>query len=412
MASRFVFVAGLGELVLMRIYVVGMPGAGNLGDDLISVMLVQHILARWPHGEVGILHAGYSNLFPYPDLAQVSWLPMPRRRSWREYVNRLQAIRDFACASDLILIGGGGLFQDSHYRFTVHKWMRDALHTSLQRIPVAAVGVGFGPLHHAFSRWYLQQALARLSAIQVRDKESAAIVKALGYSASIAPDIVAGTSLSGTPFGVQASRPSVPVVGCSIRPWPGLNYPAVVSLITRVCQSTGSSVRLFAFEHAEPHNTSEYDCAVRMARSLEKQGIAVEVFCYRKQPIFDFVQAFSSVTMAIAVRFHANILWQKLGIPVLPISYAPKVARLYHEQGGRVISVDEVEREDAMALFQTIELSETYSLPSDEELLGIAHCNSRYLYMLGRMISIGETGYGLARSVAWRLQRLGRRLLS
>lgn len=383
-----------------------MPGAGNLGDDLISVMLVRHILERWPGAEVGVLYGGYSNPLSYSDPAQICWLPSPRRRSWQEYIGRLRTISRFARTSDLILIGGGGLFQDSHYRFTVHKWMRTALDTSLQGQPVAAVGVGVGPFNHPFSLWYLKQGLARLSAIQVRDEESATIVRSLGYCAEVAPDIVAGTNLLGTSFGVQVDKPSTPVLGCSIRPWPGLNFTAIVNLIGMVCRSIGSSVRFFVFEYAEPHNTSEYDYAVQIAQSLQERGITVEVFCYRKQPINDFVQAFNSVTMAIAARFHANILWQKLGIPVLPVSYAPKVARLYEDRGGHVISVNRIDTINALSLFQTIEVSETYSLPSNAKLFRDVRFNSRYLYALGHMVGIMETGYGLSRSVAWRIKRL------
>ncbi len=390
----------------MRVFVVGMPGAGNLGDDLISVMLADHIGRRWPQAEVGILSSGQPIPLDYPKTIRPSILPMRRRRSWQEFVGRMQAINNFVSEADLILIGGGGLFQDSHSRFTVHKWLRDTLGTGLHRIPAAAVGVGFGPFNKQFSLWYLKKALARLSTIQVRDDESADIVTSLGYSASISPDIVSGTSLDETPFRRQLGSSPDPALGCSIRPWSGLEFDALVNLICTTARKDGLSVRLFVFEHAEPYNTSENDYALRLQSALRDKQVRADVFCYSKSPLDEFAEAFSSVTKAIAVRFHANILWQKLGIPVLPISYAPKVTRLYKEQGAKAVSVTEIDQSSGPDMFQEIALSVPYSLPPETELLSEATYNPAALYLLGRSTSAVETGYGLTQSLALRAKQI------
>lgn len=387
-----------------------MPGAGNLGDDLISVLLAKAILDRWPAAELGILHAGLSNPFEYPSPCQIRLLRTPSRRSLPEYLDHLQAIKEFVRTSDLILIGGGGLFQDSHYPFTVHEWLRDALRTSRKRIPVAAVGVGFGPLNLRFSRWYLKHGLGRLAEIQVRDEQSAEIVRSLGHETTVAPDIVAGSDLSDSLFGIRLEPPSKQVLGCSIRPWPGLDVAATLHLIRIASESTQSSVRLFAFEHADPHDASEYEFAMRLAKGLEENGVSTEVWCYRKQPIEEFARAFGSVTLAIAARFHANILWQKMAIPVLPIAYAPKVARLYEERGGRVLDVNDVEARVDLSLFQSIPITEKYHLPEEEALFGGQYDTSRFLGLLGRAVSTTDMAYDVGRRVGWRLKRLRTRM--
>ena len=385
-----------------------MPGAGNLGDDLISIMLTKHIFERWPQAEIGVLCGQHSIPLIYPSPTQICFLPMPRRQSWRQYVQRTGAINDFVKTTDMILVGGGGLFQDSHYRFTVHKWLRDALHSSFTRIPTAAVGVGFGPFNYAFTRWYLKQGLSRFSVIQVRDRESAKIVNSLGYSALNAPDIVAGTDFAQTPFEIQLEKSCKSMLGCSIRPWAGLRFEALVNLICVIAQTNSFSVRLFVFEHAEPHNTSEYNYSLRIAKALARRGITADVFCYGKQPIKEFAQSFSDVATAIAVRFHANIIWQKLDIPVLPLSYAPKVARLYEERGGRVIAIETIDDFYAPDWFQKIELAESYFLPSNAELLKTTSYHPQSLYALAHGVDILETGYGLAHSAAWRLKQIGK----
>lgn len=89
----------------MRIFVVGMPGYGNLGADLISVQLVRHIVRRWPDSEIGLLHGPYSNPFIYPMSANVVIFCKPIRSALKSYWNRKAAIRDFLCHTDLMKTG-------------------------------------------------------------------------------------------------------------------------------------------------------------------------------------------------------------------------------------------------------------------------------------------------------------------
>ncbi|MCE7979616.1 MAG: hypothetical protein DYG89_00370 [Caldilinea sp. CFX5] len=383
-----------------------MSGAGNLGDDLISVMLAQHIFARWPEAEISALCFGHSIPLTYPNSNKIRFYQAPQRRSLSEFAKRTQAINTAIRASDLILIGGGGLFQDSHNLFTVHKWMRNALNSSLAQIPAAAVGVGFGPFKHAFPLWYLRRALARLSVIQVRDEESSELVSNLGYSSLIAPDIVAGTPLVSEFSRERQIRMQKPVLGCSIRPWIGLKFDAIVKLICKTSRRYDATVKLFVFEHAEPYNTFEYSYAIQLAAALEKQRIIAEILCYRRQSIAEFTNAFCGVSMAIATRFHANILWQKLGIPVLPISYAPKVTRFYREKGAHVIPIEAVDSEQANANFYHIELTESYSLPADSTLFGDTNYTSWKLFSLAQGVSAAESTYGITRSIGLRLKHL------
>lgn len=390
----------------MRVFVVGMPGAGNLGDDLISVMLVQHIFGRWPDAEIGILHAGHPIPFTYPKQSQIRFFEMPQRRSWSKWIGRNRDIIQFIRAADLVLVGGGGLFQDSHSYFTVHKWMRYVLYTSPYRAASATIGVGFGPFNYRFSLWYLARTLGRFSVIQVRDQGSSDIVRSLGYVSQIAPDVVAGTPLMNTVFAKKSDITPHPTLGCSIRPWPGLKFDALVGMIQRISHTQQMGVRLFVFEYAEPHNISELCYAVKVARALRERQIDVEVFCYGKDPLEVFVGAFCSVTKAIATRFHANILWQKLGVLVLPLSYAPKVERLYEERGGQVIHIDSISGDITDDWFQKIELEEPFVLPSSNELFGATNYGSVQGVFLALAVDVLESVYGLVNSLSWRLKKL------
>jgi polysaccharide pyruvyl transferase WcaK-like protein len=388
----------------MRIFIVGMPGEGNLGDDLISALLIPKVLKRWPESQIGLLHGRNSNPFIYPECADVYLFPPPRRSNWKTYFSRRKAIQAFVKDIDLMLIGGGGLFQDSHYPLGVHKWMRYSFQIKKNQFPVWAVGVGFGPLEKRFSIWYLKKVLGRLSVIQVRDIGSQRLVKSLGFQTCIAPDIVAGSDLQQTPF-IRNKVSVRNTLGCSIRPWPGLEFGKVVDLVALVCQEHHMQADLFVFEHAEPNNTLEYDYAVRLSLALQERNIETEVYCYQKDPMDKFAKAFSSVSLAIASRYHANILWQKLQVPVLPISYAPKVRRLYEENGGSAIPVDEIDLQQALKMFQRIPLQHVYDLPTGISATPFIRV-SKGMRVFILLIDFVETLYGISYGLGLRLKRL------
>jgi polysaccharide pyruvyl transferase WcaK-like protein len=388
----------------MRIFVVGMPGEGNFGDDLISGLLIQHLQKRWPGCEIGILHGSNTNPFIRSDGGYQKLFIPPRRSDWKNYFSRNKAIKEFIDNIDLMLIGGGGLFQDSHYRFTVHQWLRYAFQNSSKPYPVWAVGVGFGPLDNTFSRWYLERVLNRLSIIQVRDKGSQEIVNGLGYCSQIAPDIVAGTDLDKTliNFDVKDHRK---IIGCSIRPWDGLVFDQVVTLISTISIKKSMPVVLFVLEYAEPYNLSEYEYALNLASALRKNNVETKICCYQKDDIFEFLNEFTNVSLGIACRYHANILWQKLKIPVLPLSYAPKVKRLYEEAGGAIVPIDQIDVQLVTTMFQQITISTKYVLPKEEQDYKPMRISTSNMLLI-RLINIIENAYGIINGIKLRFNRI------
>ncbi len=351
----------------MRTFTVGMPGYGNLGDDLISALLVGHIRRRWPGAEVGILSGRLGNPFLSGGAPGVRFFEEPRRSQRATYGPRKAAIKGFLADADLIMVGGGGLFQDAFSPFTIHHWMKYAYLGGAVHVPVWAVGVGFGVLRTAFARWYLRQVLDRFAVIQLRDHGSAEVLKRLGLlercgaRLESSVDIVTGSDLIESPF--QSTVPKDPeLLGCSIRPWPGLQFDQVVDLIQSVCRERGLRPVFFVLEYAHPE-TSEYDYACRLATALEGHGIEAQIHCYLKDDLDTFVQAFCAASHAIASRYHANILWQKLGTPVIPIAYYPKVARLYEERDGFALPVDDLDQRPPGDLFQHLSLTDQYDLP-------------------------------------------------
>lgn len=343
----------------MNIFIIGMPGCGNLGDDLISVFLVRKVAECWPMAKVGILCGEERNMFKYPKNVSICFFRNPSLHN-PKFMSDFNAIYFFLKKADLILVGGGGIFQDSHSFFTPHHWMK-FLFLASASCPAFAVGVGFGPINSRLNIWYLKKTLGRFSGIQVRDKESKNIVNSLGYRAEVSPDIVLGGCLDNLRLELSCERKRI--LGCSIRPWSQLSFEAISNIIRKTCLHYGmDNVHFFVFENSKG-NHSELLYAKKLSQYLRKWDIQSTVFCYGEQSIEEFMKSFSEVSVAIAVRYHANILWQMIRTPTMPISYSPKVTSLYQEKIYEINKLDEISECDIKDNFIFLNTSYEYRLP-------------------------------------------------
>src|SRR5690606_5774307 len=91
-------------------------------------------------------------------------------------------------------------------------------------------------------------------------------------------------------------------------------------------------------------------------------GVSTALYCYGRDPFPDFWRAMMRVNAAIATRFHANIVWQKIGVPVSPVPYAPKVSSLYEKASCAMENLCDVA--DCPLRFFQISLHTPYCLPA------------------------------------------------
>lgn len=329
----------------MNILIIAMPGCGNLGDDLISEILQKAVLKKYPNAKLGLV-CGESSMFYCAPSAIKLYIP---RNIPGKLFRRVGIIKDFARKSDLVLIGGGGLFQDTHNYYTIHSYLHWIF---FAHCPVSCVGIGVGPINYKKNITYLYKVLNREGvSIQLRDNESYSLLKQIGLNRiELSCDIVEGSSLN-----LKKKSTGRSVLGCSIREWPDLDVDRVVQFINIIIEKNGiEEVIFFAFEHKND-SQNEYLFLKRIASQLAHKTV---VYAYGKDE--RFFEELCSVNLAIASRYHANIIWQKLGIPVIPIPYAPKVYSLYSKCG---IDLKNSSSFDMNTQFISIDIKDCYQLP-------------------------------------------------
>jgi polysaccharide pyruvyl transferase WcaK-like protein len=353
----------MNETAVRRIFVVGLAGAGNLGDDLISALLIPRLSQAFPNAEIGIFMGNYVNPFFPKGLSAQFYRRVPFSQP-RGMLRRNRDMNRFLSSADLLVIGAGGLLQDTHHPFSIHYWLRHVSKGNRSKTRIWGVGLGVGPLRFWWSRTFLRTLLPLFDVVQVRDFDSASTLEAIGVRANIAlgPDVVAGSDLR--VLNLHEMR-RTNALGCSFRPWEGLAPSLARDVIEKVWRPADGDIRLFTFENAEPKNISERRFNEDLERLLVADDYKVSTYCYGHGSIDHFWRAFASVERAIAMRFHANVLWQKLSIPVLPISYSPKVTSMYRERSASfsILHVGDMNLEGPLQ-FLDVDMKESYELPT------------------------------------------------
>jgi polysaccharide pyruvyl transferase WcaK-like protein len=164
----------------MRIVIAGYYGFGNTGDEAILAALLADLRALAP---------GLEATVAAEDLAATSTHGVTAIH-WRDVDALAKAIQ----AADLVVLGGGGLFQDSlafdpgailtprHHGISYYGGI--PLLAAAFGTPCAMYAVGVGPLTTAAGRAGTRDAFERAALITVRDAVSKAILVELGIAAA------------------------------------------------------------------------------------------------------------------------------------------------------------------------------------------------------------------------------------
>ncbi len=164
----------------------GYYGFGNLGDELLAANLIDLLQdAGVERDRIALLAAS------------------PREASARHGVAcydrwKLPQVRRALAKHDTLLLGGGGLFQDStSVRSCVYYWGVVRLAAFMGKTPWA-LGQSIGPLHTNAGRWFARDALARCVYLGVRDAVSFETARAFGLDPELAPDLAFALPYAGS----------------------------------------------------------------------------------------------------------------------------------------------------------------------------------------------------------------------
>jgi len=307
-----------------QIAIVSLGEAGNLGDDLILLAVVQAISDTCPEVEVSFLsfgeHLEWKSLAPRLQLRAVP-KPFSPTRDWPG--SRSHA-RLFA-SSDLIVFGGGGLIQTSHNPDQPYSWL-SYLPNTKDGPKVLAVGLGLGPISDVW-KGRLQSLGSPFDATYLRDQQSLRVAHDdLGWAALRCIDFVDGRFLSQF-LDPNGTKPQANRLGVALRAWPGLSAEVVARHVMEVARRHDiEQVDFFVLESKGGQGID-----VSFAESVQRRTLDMDgrIHVYTGQNLEPLLHEMARCEIAISMKLHASAIWAAQEVPMYPIVYAPKIASFF-----------------------------------------------------------------------------------
>jgi polysaccharide pyruvyl transferase WcaK-like protein len=160
-----------------RVLLCGYYGFGNSGDEAILSVLISDLNEVLHNPDITVVAGNVESIAADHRVDAIHWTDIGR-------------LREEAQASDLMVLGGGGLFQDqqefdpetiltpAHGGITY--WAGFALLSHLVQKPLAIYGTGVGPLSTEKGRSLTAMSFKAATATSVRDQESSRLLDELG----------------------------------------------------------------------------------------------------------------------------------------------------------------------------------------------------------------------------------------
>jgi polysaccharide pyruvyl transferase WcaK-like protein len=351
-------IRALGTAIAIKVLILAGDTDGNLGDLAIVTATCERLRKVHPGAQISILTS-------HPDRDSRRLGITPIRRGLRGIGSLLTTAR----RADLVICGGGGLFQDDDSLLKMPYWAVRLACLRLVTRRIAGLSIGAGPLRYPVSRLFARLALSTLGPATVRDPLALAVLQPLtrtrirvvpdpAFILKASPSRVARQVLKDA--GVPLDKP---LVGVAVRRWfhtnsnfiphtyavkVGLNrnrgsakmgefseYTATV--LNDVVSQAGAHV-LFMPTYNVRHENDTAVCAGIASKMPDGSSTILNL---------DDPKLYKAVTGLLSVmlcgRMHPAILAAGQGIPIVGLSYNQKFFGTFSMlgHGARCLSMTE-----------------------------------------------------------------------
>lgn len=314
-----------------HIVISGYYGFGNAGDEAVLAGLVDTFRAAIPGAALAVASAD-----PESTRALHGVDAFDRYR-WIDFHGQMRGC-------DAFVSGGGSLFQDVTSRRSIYYYLGTIALAEMYRKPVMVCGQGIGPIHASAARTMTGALLNRTRIITVRDADSLDTLKALGVTRphieltadpvfALAPGDPEEASLTLRREGVDMQTPRV---AFALRSWPPRPDPAdghPASERTEPGENealVAAAAEAAAFVHNElgaqpiflPMHVPD-DRAIARAVA-ERAGVPTTILAGGYPPR-QTLAIVGRMDMVFGMRLHALIFAAAQGVPLVGLSYDPKV---------------------------------------------------------------------------------------
>ena len=315
----------------MQVVLSGYYGFGNVGDEAILKSIVQGLRERDPGIEILVLSA-------FPKITREQYqVHAVHRYSWFEVLGAV-------LKGDIFVSGGGTLFQNATSRRSFIYYIGLVLLAKLLRKRVMIFAQGFGPLRGRLFQGLAKLVLNRVDLITLRDKGAYEEVKRIGIKRP--PVYVTGDSTAILKIPAEGDgkkilslegikKGSRPLAGIALRSLPGKKaarlYETLAGLIDWIAEKHGFLPVFVLFQCAE---------------DMQEASKVIGLMKHNSSVIFrvctpdEMLSIISQFDFLIGMRLHSLIFAAMGAVPMLGLSYDPKVEAFMRSIGQPCLKLD------------------------------------------------------------------------
>ncbi|RUT42962.1 polysaccharide pyruvyl transferase CsaB [Paenibacillus anaericanus] len=242
---------------------------------------------------------------------------------------KLGEVRNAIKNSSGLISGGGSLLQDVTGSKSIPYYLGVIKLAQWMRKPTFVYAQGIGPVNRKLFHGVIASVFRRCKYISVRDVESAELLRSMGIqddSIQVVPDPVMGLSLpegQDDPKSGPTTR-GLPIIGVSVRYWnpkrTELNELAeglrLLSLRVPV------HIRFLPFHFPGDDEASRY--LMNRIGNVQDNGSRISIAKEVEHPQ-DMLREVSRSSLLIGMRLHSLIYAASQNVPMLGVSYDPKI---------------------------------------------------------------------------------------
>ncbi len=319
----------------------GYYGFNNLGDEAILETMIRSIKRMDSAIELTVLTAT-----PERTAQRLNVKTVPRANVF----SVLKAVMK----TDVLISGGGSLLQDTTSKRSIHYYLAIIIFGLMFNKPVMLYSHGIGPVHKGMNRKIMKWVLSRVDAITVREKNSKIDLVSMGISPEkihVTADPVVDMEKIETKTGrkileiaFDGKIDARPIVGLSMRTKDfktDQNRQKLKKLIQSLSQS--HNVVMIPFHRRED---------LEICRWAKAEGAAVIEDEYAADEIMSVVENLDAL---IGVRLHSLIFAAVAEVPLLGISYDPKIDYFLETLGLEAVgSIESIRPDDILTALEAL----------------------------------------------------------
>jgi len=309
-----------------NVLICGYYGFGNSGDEAILSVLIRDLNNVFDKPAITVVGGSVEEIAANHQVDAFHWTDIRRLRREAE-------------SSDLMVLGGGGLFQDQQ-KFDpaailtpahggMSYWAGFALLSHLVNKPLAIYGAGVGPLSTEEGKRLTTVSFRAASAASVRDEESARLLGELGiHEVPVTADPVF-TMTADRQVGLEIlANEHIPdgetLIAVGIRSWADDGFiPGLADQLDHLIESHDARVVFVPFQ-TSPHRAENDPAAALRVLSEMKQRSRAAILRGTYTPE-DKMAVQAAAAVVIGMRLHSVIMAATAGVPVVALAYDPKV---------------------------------------------------------------------------------------